>query len=76
MPNKSSPHAQHLRSGRYSEPGRIYLLTTVIQAREPLLVDLYLARLLVHELRSAETDGLSDAGSPALADSPRRRHPR
>lgn len=55
------PHAHNLRTGRYSEPGRIYLLTTVIQAREPLLANLYLARLLVHELRSAETDGLVDS---------------
>ena len=61
MPNQASPHAQHLRYGRHAEPGRIYLLTTVIHGREPLLADLYLARLLVHELRSAEADGLVES---------------
>ena len=61
MPIQTSPHAQHLRRGRHAEPGRIYLLTTVIHAREPLLTDLYLAHLLVHELRSAETDDLVES---------------
>jgi len=55
------PHAHNLRTGRHAEPGRIYLLTTVILARKPLLADLYLARLLVHELRNAETDGLVES---------------
>lgn len=61
MPKQPSPHAHNLRTGRYSERARIYLLTCVIHARKPLLADLYLARSLVAELRSADADGLLES---------------
>ena len=51
MPVK--PHGRNLRRGRYSEPDRIYLLTTTLLQRRPLFNDYTLARLLVKELRSA-----------------------
>jgi hypothetical protein len=47
MPNL--PHAKNLRAGRYSESGQIYLLTAVVQHREPLFTDLRTGRLLVRE---------------------------
>ncbi|WP_248746776.1 transposase [Pseudomonas sp. MWU12-2037] len=48
--------ANHLRIGRYSEPGRIYLLTAVVQNREPVFQDFYLGRLLVNSLRTAQEE--------------------
>ena len=48
MPEKGY---QRLRRGRYSEPGRIYLLTTVTAGRRPLFRRLPLARALVDCLR-------------------------
>lgn len=37
-----------LRRGRYSELGRLYLLTTVTHQRKPLLHDFHHARLVIH----------------------------
>lgn len=51
MPTK--PHGCNLRRGRYSEPDRIYLLTSNLLQRRPLFNDFALARLLVKELRIA-----------------------
>lgn len=52
-----------LRKGRYSEAGRIYLITAVLSERRPLFQDFYLARLVVAEMRrldeSAEVDSLA-----------------
>ena len=53
----TSLHGHALRKGRCSEPGRIYLLTTVVRAREPLFRDLHPARLLIQELRRAHDCG-------------------
>ena len=39
-----------LRKGRYSEPGRIYILTTVVKNRAPVFADFKLGRCLVREL--------------------------
>ncbi|EWC38935.1 transposase [Pseudomonas stutzeri] len=43
-----------LRIGRVSEQGRIYLVTTVVQARRPVFRDWQLGRLLVNTMRQAE----------------------
>ncbi len=48
------PSAHRLRRGRFSEPGRLYLLTSVTEHRTPILTDLRLARLLVAEFRHAQ----------------------
>lgn len=40
-----------LRRGRYSAPGRLYLLTTVTHRRKPLFCNLQPARLVIHHLR-------------------------
>ncbi|KPH01649.1 transposase [Pseudomonas sp. RIT-PI-q] len=44
----------HLRKGRGSESGRIYLLTAVAHQRRPMFSDWRAGRLLVEQLRSAE----------------------
>lgn len=49
----TTPHGCNLRRGRYSEPERLYLLTSTLLQRRPLFNDFALARLLVKELRIA-----------------------
>ncbi len=47
-------HRGHaLRQGRFSEPGRVYLLTAVTHERKPVFKDWQLARLLITEMRHA-----------------------
>jgi len=53
MPTTTRLNGHSLRTGRVSEQGRIYLLTTVVRHRKPLFADLHLARPLVQELRAA-----------------------
>jgi putative transposase len=53
------PHSNHLRRGRYSEPGRAYLLTTVTKDRQPLFADLTLARHAIHCLRTCDRNNES-----------------
>ena len=43
-----------VRKGRYSEPGREYLVTTVVDGREQLFDNLYLARCVVNVLRDLQ----------------------
>lgn len=57
MPSPVLSHAQRLRTGRFSESGRIYLLTTTVHKRMPLFRDFDLGRLLVAELRAAHEQG-------------------
>jgi REP element-mobilizing transposase RayT len=49
--------SHRLRIGRFSEPGRTYLLTTTVQGREPLFRELALGRLVIAELRAAHEQG-------------------
>ncbi|HWV09228.1 MAG TPA: transposase [Pseudomonas sp.] len=55
------PRSCQLRTGRVSEPARIYLLTATVEGREAVFADFFLARLLVAELRSVHEDGLVDS---------------
>jgi len=48
------PQGRLLRRGRYSEVGRLYLLTTVTQRRLPLFLDIQRARTVINQLRLAE----------------------
>ena len=48
---------ENLRKGRFSERGRIYLITTVVKDREAVFEDYGLGRLVVAELRNAERWG-------------------
>jgi len=45
------PNARNLRKGRFSEPGRIYLVTAVTKDRERCFADLNAARCLVRTLK-------------------------
>ena len=53
------PASNRLRVGRYTEPNRIYLLTTNTLYREPIFTDLALGRLVVHQFRRAQDLGLA-----------------
>jgi len=53
--------SRRLRIGRYSEPGRLYLLTCVLQNRMPHFHDLKLARLVIGQFRLAEEEGLANS---------------
>ncbi|MFB6261863.1 MAG: transposase, partial [Thiohalorhabdaceae bacterium] len=54
MPEKGY---HRLRRGRFSEPGRVYLLTTVTAGRRPLFRSLPLARAVVACLRHPHDRG-------------------
>ena len=45
-----------LRRGRFSEPGRLYLLTTITHQRKPLFGDFHNARLLIQQLRRSDQE--------------------
>ncbi|CAN7485917.1 REP-associated tyrosine transposase [Pseudomonas sp. GL-B-26] len=53
-------NAGQLRVGRFSESGRIYLLTVVVDQRQPFFADWQLGRLVVRELRQAQEEGWGD----------------
>jgi REP element-mobilizing transposase RayT len=53
----NTPQAHRLRTGRYSESGRIYLLTAVTHERQLIFKDWRIGRLVVHEFRRAEAAG-------------------
>ena len=53
----STPKANCLRTGRYSEHGRIYLLTAVTHQRQPAFKDWCIGRLVVNEFRRAQETG-------------------
>ncbi len=50
MHSPPKPASHRLRRGRVSEPGRIYLVTTVTEARRPLFADLCAARTAINAL--------------------------
>lgn len=53
MPLTSNPHANRLRLGRHSQAGAVYLLTAVVEDRQPYFQNFSTGRLLVAELRAA-----------------------
>ncbi|WP_300634808.1 transposase [Pseudomonas sp.] len=52
------PNSHVLRRGRYSEAGRVYLVTAVVYQRRPIFAELSVGRLLVAELKRAHDSGL------------------
>ncbi|MFC6337074.1 transposase [Pseudomonas sp. CCM 7891] len=50
-------NAHRLRIGRYSESGRVYLITAVTFQRQVIFQDWRTGRLLVSEFRKAQEDG-------------------
>ena len=65
-------HGSNLRKGRYSEQGRIYLLTTVTRNRQPLFRDFRAARCCINVLRFQHDRGL--VGSLAFVVMPDHLH--
>jgi len=59
--NNQTPGHRALRYGRYSEPNRLYLVTTVTFRREPLFADFFAARLAIAEMRRVHDDGLVES---------------
>ena len=57
---KKMPHAGNLRIGRYSEQGRIYLITAVTHNRIMWFHDVHKARCVVAYIREAQQHGLAD----------------
>ena len=53
-------HGKDLRKGRFSEPGRIYLLTTVAKNRNKLFTNLNNNRTIINELLHSQTLGLCE----------------
>ncbi|MCP5351896.1 MAG: transposase [Chromatiales bacterium] len=51
------PHAKDLRKGRVSEPGRIYLITTVTHDRARILDNLIAARIAAQEIQRPHSSG-------------------
>lgn len=60
------PHSAALRRGRCSEHGRVYLITTTTQARQPVFVDFGLARAVIAEMRKCDSLGRSQTLSFVL----------
>ncbi len=52
-----NPHSHHLRVGRHSEVGRLYLVTTVTKDRKPIFKSLIAARFLIQTMRREHKDG-------------------
>lgn len=57
---ENKPRGHSLRRGRVSEPGRIYLITTVTLGRRPVFSDFHAARQLAHCLRWIEESHLAE----------------
>jgi REP element-mobilizing transposase RayT len=53
-------NAGNLRVGRFSEPGRIYLLTAVVHQRQPFFANWRMGRLVALQLRQAQEEGWAD----------------
>ena len=58
MHKEMHAHAHHLRKGRFSETGRIYLVTTVTHDRQPVFSEFYLARRAISALHECDRSGL------------------
>ncbi|SFI21252.1 hypothetical protein SAMN03159342_02547 [Pseudomonas sp. NFPP04] len=55
------PASHRLRIGRFSEPNRIYLITTNTHERIPIFSNFHLGRLLVWQFRLAQHQGLANS---------------
>ena len=55
--SKFLPGYNALRRGRWSEPGRAYMITTVTEKRVPIFCDIFLGRLVIREMMHIENEG-------------------
>lgn len=56
MARAQHPHGHRLRLGRYSETGRVYIVTTVVHGRHPIFADWYAACACARSLHAAPAD--------------------
>jgi REP element-mobilizing transposase RayT len=61
MQQGNAAHGADLRKGRYSELGRIYLVTSVTQGRVTHFGEFHAARSLIHEMRVCDLAGQTQA---------------
>ena len=61
-----TPQSHRLRTGRYAEQGRIYLITLVVENRQPLFADWITGRPIIQALKAAHTEGEVDSLSWVL----------
>ncbi|MFZ5937090.1 MULTISPECIES: REP-associated tyrosine transposase [Pseudomonas] len=54
-------HNHLLRRGRFSQPGELYLLTTVTYQRQRIFTQMRFARAVIHQLRKTDSDGLTQS---------------
>ncbi len=52
-----SPASHRLRRGRFSEPGRYYLLTSITRNREPIFESFQAARCIPAQFQQAQIEG-------------------
>ena len=53
-------HSKDLRLGRFSQPGQVYLVTTVTFERRPIFANFNAARVLIATLRAEATRGRAE----------------
>jgi REP element-mobilizing transposase RayT len=53
----TAPHSYALRKGRFSEPNRVYVVTSVTYARIPIFAELEIGRILVNAFRHQQDLG-------------------
>jgi REP element-mobilizing transposase RayT len=56
-----SQRSADLRSGRYSEVGQVYLLTSLVNGRQPLFSNWRTGRYVVDEFRRAQQAGIAES---------------
>jgi len=59
--NNPKPHSRRLRTGRWSEAGQIYLLTSATWQRRPVFADQALGRVVVAAMAHYEAAGQVDS---------------
>ena len=57
MTQQKSPGYDALRKGRWSQPGMLYVITTVTRDRKPVFEDIFIGRMIVLEMKRLEEEG-------------------
>jgi REP element-mobilizing transposase RayT len=53
--------SSRLRKGRFTQVGRIYMITSITENRRPVFDDWPIAQLLIHEFKRAQEEGLASS---------------
>lgn len=57
--DRGKPHGQDLRIGRFSEPGRVYVITMVSLDRQPVFAHFAIARFVIQVMMGHESRGFA-----------------